>query len=304
MKNKKFIILAASVITAMSCMTSFAGATGQAGINPAEIQMYSPQTQDTVNTAETTQTVTNGTVVENAKAAELINNFSAKLKAANNFAVNEKVTFNMTISDATKTETSGSITEGFTVVDGNNANITAKSTVYENGIPTKTETLEQFLIKDATGYKSYKVTQTGVEKEAMAMTDLRDNYFPIKYHGDETVTLENGEYVVKGFMTKEDYATSSIMSSGDTGMVDTTNTNSFELFNKIPYELHFNAETGNLTLMKIDMTVVVDSVMSLFKAFMGNDINMNNSMFYESSFNINPAFTFVIPQQVQAAMAQ
>lgn len=226
-------------------------------------------------------------------AYNLINNYKAKLKASKSFVANENINFNMNISDATKSESIMSNTVGYTVIDGDNLHSTATVTSAETGEQPEVKTAEIYQTKVGDSFKRYTITQEGTETETVEYKDYRDSYFPIEYRGNETVTLENGEYVVRGFLSESDYSAMSSVNQS-TGSIDLSSGEGLEV-GDVPYECRFNAATGDLTSMTIDMSKLLDTVMSVFTVFMDDTTNISSSMTYTSNIVIDPSQTVVIP---------
>ncbi|WP_031548767.1 hypothetical protein [Oribacterium sp. FC2011] len=294
MKIKKAgLVLVTSALVSIGAMVSYAGATGIQGVDA-----YNTQSQ----TAGTTTDQTAGTTVDSSQAAALINGFATKLNASQNFGVNEKISMNMNMTYGVKSESTGTISERYSIINGDNAHITINVTEYENGVLTGTESSEQYYIKDGVNHKAYEVKNGAVtDSQVLQAMNLRENYFPIKYHGNETVTIENGEFVVRGYMLKEDYANSNTIGGEDVlsslGLTDDVTKEMNDALTNMPYELHFNT-SGDLTFMQIDMSGLINGTMSIFKAIYGEEaagLEVNGQMIYQAAFNLDPSQTFAVP---------
>ena len=281
MKIKKAgLVLVTSALVSIGAMVSYAGATGIQGVDA-----YNTQSQ----TSGTTTDQTAGTAVDNSQAAALINGFAAKLNATQNFGVKETVNMNM----STGTDSMNSVTESYSIVNGENVHSTMNTIEYENGAVTETKASEFYTIYDGVNYKRYEIASgTVANSEVMQTSNIRENYFPIKYHGNETVTIENGEFVVRGYTTKEDFAGSSALNS-----VENTGDTTYDYLYNMPYELHFNAN-GDLTFMQVDMSSLMDTLVSMISALYGADaagLNISSQLTYMVAFNLDPSQTFAVP---------
>jgi hypothetical protein len=302
--KKAGLILATSAMMSMCAVPAFAGATGLGEVQ-INTQQNVPLAGSSVGGSTGTISSNAGTTVDSTKAAELINGFNAKLNAAQNFGVEEKIHMAMSMTDATKSESMSTDSERYSVVNGDNAYVTVKTTSYDNGVLAETDSSEQYYIKNGAYHNAYEVKNGAVvASEVVQAMNLKENYFPIKVHGNEIVTLENGEYVVRGYMLKEDYANSSTIGGEDVlssiGLTDDITAEMNAALTNMPYELHFTAD-GDLTYMQIDMSGLINGVMSIYRAIYGDaiaDLGISGQMIYSSQFNINPALTFVVPYYI------
>jgi hypothetical protein len=65
----------------------------------------------------------------------------------------------------------------------------------------------------------------------------------------------------------------------------------------MPYELHFNAN-GDLTFMQVDMSGMMDTLVSMISALYGADaagLNISSQLTYMVAFNLDPSQTFAVP---------
>ena len=224
-------------------------------------------------------------------AYNLITNYKAKLKAANSFSVNEFINYDLSLSDS-KTS---NITSGTTVIEGDKVHSIATSTTVEDGVQTENEAYEIYRVRVGEVNRQYTISSKGTEVSDGSYQDPRDSYFPITYHGNETVTFENGEYVVKGWLTADDFKELESANSGISNSVG--NGDDLDLIGNMPYECRFNAATGDLTLMTVDMSSLLDNVVSLFAMFVDeSQLNsISTSFIYSTNITIDPTLTVVIP---------
>ena len=200
------------------------------------------------------------------RAHDLINNYKAKLKAANEFRVTETTTVN---SGARSTVTNRNY-----VVEGDNMYMKMSVTTMTNGAVTDQSTGEGYMVRDGNIAKKYAIKSTGIDKAEGVFHDLREGTFPVNYHGDEVVTLVNGEYIVKGTLTPDDYR----KFSANNGKTNTCT---------VPYELRFNALTGDLTSMTLDMSSTMSTAMGT-----------TATAIYTGYITIDPNARVVIPASI------
>ena len=239
---------------------------------------------------------------QQTKVKSLIEGYSTKLKQAGKFKATECINTNMNYD----TDNTNSVINRTSTIDGNNLHTVMTVSEFENGAKTAEETSEGYLIKEGEVYKTYEITPNGVNKSDTQAIDLVNAYFPIKCHGDETLTLADGIYTVKGNMTREDYAGSVAANTGDSidelgvtsGITNSMNKN----IQLLPYECKFNAETGDLVSMTIDMSGIVKGIIDSFKVVLGDDVELNKikgSMYYTSSITVDPTISVVLPANLK-----
>ena len=234
-------------------------------------------------------------------AYNLITNYKVRIKSANSFSVNEIVRTGMSIGGTNESESS--ITSRSTVVEGDKVHSIIASSKSENGKEVESVSGDMYQMRVGDINRQYTVTSEGTEVTETPYTDCRDSYFPVTYHGNETVTFENGEYVVRGWLTQDDYKSSTAINgsttSDDYGIGDMFK----ESIGDMPYECRFNAATGDLNSMAIDMSGVMNGVVSMFKMFMDDSDaakldSIKANMTYKSSINIDPSLTVIIPSNL------
>ena len=245
----------------------------------------------------------NGDVTNDNVAYNLITNFSNKMKQNGSFKVHEYINTSITVTDGSTSETDSSDITKITSVNGDKMMGTINAVKYENGIKGADETANLYAYRDGDKVKTFEVTPTGeVTRLEQAYAPLADMYFPIKFHGNETVTLEGNEYVVTGFLTKEDYGNS--ITSEVTDDLSMSGLDATELIGNIPYVCRFNATTGDLTLMKIDMSGVLNGMTELIKSLGAEGIpelagfGMSGTMTYTSTISVE-ATDVVIPENLK-----
>ncbi len=231
-------------------------------------------------------------------AYNLITNYKAKIKSANSFSVNEMVTTEMSIGGTNENESSA--TSRSTVVEGDKVHSIIASSKSENGREVENVSGNMYQMRVGDVNRQFTVTSEGTEVTETPYTDCRDSYFPVTYHGNETVTFENGEYVVKGWLTQDDYKSSTAI-NGSTATDDYGIGDMFkEAIGDMPYECRFDAATGDLNSMTIDMSGIMNGVVSMFKMFMDDSDaskldSIKANMTYKSSIKIDPSLTVFIP---------
>ncbi len=233
-------------------------------------------------------------------AEKLISNAKLKFSSTDKYSFDQIVKSNLTSTVASENNVDDISTSHFEF-DGNKSHSVTMSN--SNGTNKITEI---YYVKDGNTLHEYTITDGIISKndtDYNTISDPRYQAFPIVYHGNETVTMTDTEYVVTGFLTGTDMTGSMITSTGSfedelaANLLSTIiNPNAL-----MPYECRFDIATGNLKSMYINMTSLIEGLYSLF-GFTAQDAGITSMELstFMSDINYDDNTSIVVPASVLA----
>jgi|GEM_PF-5304707 len=236
----------------------------------------------------------------NYTAEQLISNAKLKFSSIDKYSFDQIVKSNLTTTVAS--ENVDDISTSHFEFDGNKSHSVTMSN--SNGINKITEI---YYVKDGNTLHEYTITDGIISKNDTAyntISDPRYQAFPIVYHGNETVTTTDTEYIVTGFLLGTDMTDSMITSSVsfEDELASYLLSTIFSPNLLMPYECRFDKATGNLTSMYINMTSLIEGLYSLF-GFTAQDAGVTSMELSTlmSDINYDDNTSIVVPASVLAA---